>query len=286
MTERNAPCPCGSGKKYKRCCGETGPSAASDPISLNRAIAYRGDIGRRRENFCREYIATKREVTGNIEQSLKQDAAALEKTISCAKGCGTCCNLYIAASLQECEAIVYHLYQHEAALRHFLQTIDAWRDKIVSISECFSTINSLYGKKILSQATEEEKQTFRTAMDFYETRGIPCPFLVDNACSIYEVRPYVCSGVVSVSPADWCQPSHPEHNSMKYLKNSMRLDKDMPYFVRPDSGVFFGNMPLFVNDILAEGYAALSAIPGLQSLQGLAFSDAEVLAEIRRSMKK
>ncbi len=30
MTGRNDPCPCGSGKKYKRCCG-SGPSPTDDP---------------------------------------------------------------------------------------------------------------------------------------------------------------------------------------------------------------------------------------------------------------
>jgi diacylglycerol kinase family enzyme len=29
MTDRNAPCPCGSGKKHKKCCGQAAKSAAT-----------------------------------------------------------------------------------------------------------------------------------------------------------------------------------------------------------------------------------------------------------------
>ena len=42
---RNDPCPCGSGKKYKKCCGAAGDSGVIinpdlDYISINREIAY------------------------------------------------------------------------------------------------------------------------------------------------------------------------------------------------------------------------------------------------------
>ena len=40
---RNDPCPCGSGKKYKRCCGHAGPEAARPP--LRDAEPHPRDIG-------------------------------------------------------------------------------------------------------------------------------------------------------------------------------------------------------------------------------------------------
>jgi hypothetical protein len=43
MIERNAPCPCGSGKKYKKCCGAGGGSAkavaSSAPSKASTAVA-------------------------------------------------------------------------------------------------------------------------------------------------------------------------------------------------------------------------------------------------------
>ncbi|GAG14309.1 unnamed protein product, partial [marine sediment metagenome] len=62
---RNDPCPCGSGKKYKKCCGAT-TSAVSvagrktrDYIALNKDIAYKGKIGKMREEFCVRFINIK-----------------------------------------------------------------------------------------------------------------------------------------------------------------------------------------------------------------------------------
>ncbi len=283
--ERNAPCPCGSGKKYKKCCNVISTTPVSSDVIINRVIAYKGNLGRQRERICQEYIATKRTVTQSIKRGLTRDAAAADKTISCFKGCGECCSTYyIAASLQECEAIVYWLYQHDEILLHFLQTITGWQTLFASASDCLDTINQLYGKVVLSQATDEERQTFRSAMHDYESRHITCPFLKNGACYIYEVRPYVCASVVSLSPYEWCRQSHPDHSRMIFLKTELPLAKDMPYFVRPKSGILFAAMPMLVHDILREGYAALSAIPGLEVLRQVAMSDPEVLDVLKRSV--
>lgn len=281
--ERNDPCPCGSGRKYKKCCAATDATRPNDNISINRLIAYKGQVGRRREQFCLEYTVVKKAATQHIEQGLDRDAAAAGKAISCRKGCGECCSTYyIAASLQECEAIVYWLYQHEDVLQRFLQAVKGWQTKVTG-AKCFDTINRLYGRNILAQATEEEKQAFRTAMDEYEGQHVTCPFLADGACAIYEVRPYVCASVVSISPAEWCRISHPDHRSMSYLKTELPLAKDIPYFVQPKSGILLASMPLLVFDILSGGYAALAEIPGLEVLQQMAMSDPEVIEAIRQN---
>lgn len=37
--------------------------------------------------------------------------------------------------------------------------------------------------------------------------GIACPFLIENVCSIYEVRPYMCRAHVSFDTSSyWCEP--------------------------------------------------------------------------------
>lgn len=38
-------------------------------------------------------------------------------------------------------------------------------------------------------------------------RGSSCTFLIDNKCSVYSVRPFVCRRQVSVMPSEyWCHP--------------------------------------------------------------------------------
>ena len=37
--------------------------------------------------------------------------------------------------------------------------------------------------------------------------GVPCPFLISDTCSVYEVRPYACRAHFSFdNSAHWCQP--------------------------------------------------------------------------------
>jgi hypothetical protein len=45
MIERNQPCPCGSGKKYKKCCGAGAGAANATAGATQRAAAPQGGAG-------------------------------------------------------------------------------------------------------------------------------------------------------------------------------------------------------------------------------------------------
>jgi Fe-S-cluster containining protein len=48
-----------------------------------------------------------------------------------------------------------------------------------------------------------------------EFSGIPCPFLVDEVCSVYEVRPYACRAHFSFDVSSyWCQPERAYEDGM------------------------------------------------------------------------
>lgn len=69
----------------------------------------------------------------------------------------------------------------------------------VSLTEVEAKIISEYtGKKI------NHSEALRTTSH----HGEPCTFLINDSCSIYEVRPYVCRSHISLmDSAYWCQPS-------------------------------------------------------------------------------
>ncbi|WP_460548791.1 YkgJ family cysteine cluster protein [Comamonas piscis] len=49
--------------------------------------------------------------------------------------------------------------------------------------------------------------------------GIPCPFLVDDVCSVYEVRPYACRSHYSFDiTAYWCHPERSHKGEMSLLQ--------------------------------------------------------------------
>lgn len=50
------------------------------------------------------------------------------------------------------------------------------------------------------------KRNFGATMDFH---GVPCPFLENGSCAIYESRPFVCRRHLSLADTDeWCDPKH------------------------------------------------------------------------------
>jgi Fe-S-cluster containining protein len=273
--ERNEPCPCGSGKKYKRCCG-LNQARQPDYFGINRAIAYKGVVGRARQGFCESYTSLKKSWLAEIENKLRQDLAIQDKVISCRRGCIHCCKFFVAASLQECECIVHYLYQHEEALRHFLQSFEDWKERVLKNERCFQKINNLHRKISEGNATEDERKFFSDACSEYVSADITCPFIKEGACTIYEVRPYVCAGVVATTPVEWCAPGHPRHAEASYYKTSVRSVTDMPYFVPLQTGGIDSSLPLMVYNILRGGYSALATIPGLEKLKNEALNDNEV----------
>jgi hypothetical protein len=275
--ERNDPCPCGSGKKYKKCCGAEHISPP-DYIGVNRAIAYKGAVGRARRGFCEAYTGLKMTWLADIENRVREDLGAQSKTASCGKGCTHCCKLFVVASLQECEAIVYWLYQHEEVLQHFLKSFDTWKERIFRVERYFRTINDLHQKITSGQGTPEDRKRFDAACVAYALADISCPFIREGACSIYEVRPYVCAGVVATTPRDWCGPLHPRHKEAVYYKVSVKSSGDMPYFALPASSDVIASMPSLVFDILHGGYSTLATVPGLSKIKNEALADNEVQA--------
>ena len=49
--------------------------------------------------------------------------------------------------------------------------------------------------------------------------GVPCPFLVEDACSVYEARPYACRAHYSFdTSAYWCHPERSYEGEMSLLQ--------------------------------------------------------------------
>ena len=282
--ERNAPCPCGSGKKYKKCCGQTAALPATPPAdyaSLNHGLAYQGELGRRRETFCREYTALKQVRLRAIERKLTEAATEAGQTVSCGAGCAHCCNLFVVASLQECETIVYQLYHDEAALQNFVSNFPRWQQRIIKMDRTFRRINEFLEGITAGTATAEERQLFGTECDVYAHERVPCPLQKDGLCTVYTQRPYVCAEVVAVTPREWCAPDHPDHASAAYRKATLQMETDMPYFALPPEAAISTSMPFMVNRLLHEGWGALDSIPGMEGISAAHENDPTVRAARR-----
>jgi len=106
-----------------------------------------------------------------FETSLMGEAQ--KPAVACRKGCGWCCHVTIVATAPEIFLIANWLR-------------DQYKEDFAGL---------LYRLQAADQKTRYLSASERPA------RKIPCAMLVNNACSIYSVRPGACRGLVSRSAA-------------------------------------------------------------------------------------
>jgi Fe-S-cluster containining protein len=122
------------------------------------------------------------------------------RTISCQKGCAACCRMLVPISAPEALALadtVDRLEQHE---RHrLLVKIDLTKQRLAR-ANLFNRLSALAE----STAPVDDKAVEPLNRAYYALR-MPCPFLENEACSIYADRPAACRELAVTSPAEECQ---------------------------------------------------------------------------------
>lgn len=281
---RNSLCPCGSGKKYKHCCGDFYQSGimfyhdeqplmeVGNPLTVHKDIAYSGRIGRMRAEFCRQYLLRKQTVFERMEKDLFEKTSTRRESITCREGCSYCCSQYISGTLHEAELIIYYLYQHEDVLSRFTMAYPAWRQQIKKNEDIFNKLETYFGKLVTEGESESNRRAYQEATTRYLSQNIPCPFLDNGSCSIYDVRPFCCASIVATTPGEFCSPVNEERP--RIYGSSLR-PKEVPFF-RHTKDLVIVPIPLSVYQLLYRGYGWLSGIPGLDGLVSEVANDPEI----------
>ena len=158
----------------------------------------------------------------NIAEALTQAAQrqheSAGKSISCGPGCGSCCRQLVPISGLErlhLQSLVDHLPDEvrRTVLERFRNAHTRLRESGI-----------LSDRPPLPDCSREERQQIGRS---YFALGIPCPFLVDESCSIHLSRPMACREYLVSSPPECCaspsgptiqmvpMPVKPSHAAMK-----------------------------------------------------------------------
>jgi len=213
----------------------------------------KGSYGAWRRQFCEQYGALLVRVRKNALDSLSGTLEPKGERITCREGCTACCFHYVTVSLAHGIVIADHLYKRKDLLGQFLANYEKWHSRGYSIS------SSIDNERISSSPMGAALEKTRPLSSRYLEMGIQCPFLVNDRCSIYEVRPLSCSGHYSTSPPDWCKPGS---SSMPVLYNLVPDDEDLMAIMRladPRLLLYERTLPLMVNRILTEGASVIMA---------------------------
>jgi len=286
---RNDPCPCGSGRKYKYCHGgissSTQPANKQEPdyIMMNKEIAYKGKIGKQRRDFCVSFIDYKKERIEGLTALQLKGATTKGERISCQKGCDLCCSMYVEATLQECEAIIYYLYQNERVFEYFIRTYPQWRERIRKNGDLFKSIQRFWDEEVTPARAKELMPIINEEEERYMRQNIPCPFLNNHLCSIYEVRPYLCIAHTSISPPEWCNPQNP-NEPVIWKALPIEFMKDDSFYYRNLGRCVIANAPIAVFEILSTGvaYFSMDGLPGFENIDYEFWGDPEVVPILRK----
>ena len=143
-----------------------------------------------------------------LMRRLSQQAQALEERksvaaghpISCRMGCAACCRMLVPVSAPEAFALKDMI----------LALPDARRARMMTkLSETRARVEQAGLLARLTDVAETTQPLIDEEMEplnreYYALR-MPCPFLENETCSIYEDRPAACRELLVTTPAELCQ---------------------------------------------------------------------------------
>lgn len=116
------------------------------------------------------------------------------RAISCTKGCGACCRQLVPLSPAEAWLIADVVAAMPSARQAEVRAAFARSVERVLDSPLRSAFEG---------ADVQVSELLPLSLSYFEL-GIPCPFLVDEACSIHAQRPSLCREYLVTSPATSC----------------------------------------------------------------------------------
>lgn len=208
-----------------------------------------------RKEFCKKYFETLIQIQNNTLNTLVEKLSSEDETITCRKGCTHCCFHYVTVSLAHGIVIVDYLYKNKDLLRQFISNYEEWHNKGYAVSDSIdrTRLEALSSSMPFDRVLADTRPLSERYLDM----NIHCPFLLDNKCFIYDVRPMSCSGHFSVSPPDWCGHASGQE---PVLHNLVPNDEDLIEIIRlADSRLVLYELtlPTMINKLLTEGASSI-----------------------------
>ncbi|MET0516130.1 MAG: YkgJ family cysteine cluster protein [Nitrospiraceae bacterium] len=141
-----------------------------------------------------------RSIGGQMQELEQGRAVDQGQVISCQKGCAACCRMLVPLSAPEA-----------FAFKQFYDRLPAERQRMLR-SRIESSQARLHEAGLLAPLNDVAESdspltddTLEPLNRAYYALRIPCPFLEDEQCTIYEERPAACRELLVTSPPELCR---------------------------------------------------------------------------------
>jgi len=138
---------------------------------------------------------------GEQAQALEvRQSIAAGQTISCRMGCAACCRMMVPVSAPEAFALQAMIQALPDARRS--EMMNKLSDARARLEEAGLLARLTEIADTTQPLTDEEMEPVNR--EYYALR-MPCPFLDNETCSVYENRPAACRELLVTTPAELCQ---------------------------------------------------------------------------------
>ena len=137
-------------------------------------------------------------------------------TVSCQKGCAACCRMLVPISVPEAFALANRVERLEQPERERLLTKLDLAQQQLARAGVLKQLSALADSP--DPVSDEAIEPLNRA--YYALR-MPCPFLENEVCSIYDDRPAACRELAVTSPATDCQ--HMTRQSIRPVPVAVRI---------------------------------------------------------------
>ena len=196
-----------------------------------------------RPTRARELLPLYRGLAEHVMQAAVVGVNQAGRAVSCSKGCGACCRQLVPIAQLE----AYRIRDLVAALPEPRRSV---------IRERFAAARQRLAEAgLLAPLEDPSLVTPGTAASFgdrYFAQGIPCPFLEDEACSIYEERPVICREYLVTSPPGNC--AHPTRETIATVPVPGSVYRAISWLTSPAGAEQPGWVPLVLAPEWADAH--------------------------------
>jgi len=151
-----------------------------------------------------------------LVRQAQERAARCGLQVQCCKGCGVCCRYLVRISLPEALFLAERIQQTTHPRREDLLARFA---RVREVLQQEWLYEDLRGGLTSAQVDITYPHRLYLFSRSYLELGLPCPFLEDDACSIYAYRPTTCRQYVVTSPSSRCVNP--------FMENVNRVSRDL-----------------------------------------------------------
>ncbi len=141
-----------------------------------------------------DIVPVARQISTKIALAVLKNLKQQDQTVPCCKGCSQCCYYLIPLSVPEAFSLRRQILHMNPARREFL--VSRWLETASIVIE-----NHRHSEQQTLTFTESG---ISQISHWYSQLKLPCPFLSENLCTVYQIRPSACREHIVTGSSNLC----------------------------------------------------------------------------------